>query len=63
MTGQEVADKFLQVLQLSRQIAPLNSKLKLTQYEALELANLKQRRTELLGTLPRLRVVAGKDVP
>ena len=59
----EVADKFRQVLQLSQQIIPFTGKLKFTPYEALELASLIRRRTELLGTLPRLRVVAGKDVP
>jgi hypothetical protein len=59
----EVADKFRQVLQLSSQIAPLNRKLKRTPDEVVALQSLLRRRTELLGTLPGLRVVAGKDVP
>ena len=59
----EAADKFRQVLQLSSQIAPFTGKQKFTPDEALTLASLLRRRTELLGTLPRLRVVAGQDVP
>jgi hypothetical protein len=58
----EVHAKFAQVLQLSSQIVPL-TKLKRTPEEAAALQSLLRRRAELLGTLPGLRVVAGKDVP
>lgn len=59
----EIHDKVRIIQIISKQIAEILWLDKRTQSQSIMLQQLRDRRASLLGTLPKLKIIAGTDMP